>query len=100
MSVVSFKEIHRGRGGGESLRGKWQTVLEHTRVFRAKTNSHLDDEATILTYVDCPVIGDQHPNDPDAYCVSRDARNEDDSKIVWIVTVMYSDERQIEGSPI
>ena len=100
MAVVYIKEVHRGRGGSEAIKGKYATVGQHNRAFLALTDSISDDETVILSHADCPKVGDIHPNDVDAYCRSVRATNQDFSKKVWTVEAEYSTDREINISPI
>lgn len=81
------------------MKGKYSTVGSHTRAFLAMTDNILDDELVIMSHADCPKVGDMHPSDPDAWCRSVRARNEDYSKKVWTIEAEYSTDREINISP-
>lgn len=87
MAVATFKEIHVGREGGDSFDAKYEADI--TRAFRCVTTSNYDGPGTVLDYSDCPKQGQQHSDYPDLYVSRRRAVNESNSKIIWIVTIVY-----------
>ena len=99
MSVVSFKEIHNGRDSEESTSKEWG-IRRYTRVFRVRTNANTDEGSVILAYADCPKRGDAYPYDADAYCRRVRAHNDDNSKIMWIVTCVYSTGDELSDDPL
>lgn len=99
MSVVTFKEIHRGRDGADEYSGQ-KTVTRYTRVFRATTSSNLDEAVVVLGASACPGIGAIYPTDIRAKCRRIRARNESFSKRVWLVTAGYSTEYEVEENPL
>ena len=87
MSVVSTKEIHDGRGGGDDLEndgGKSNA----TRQFRVITNSAYDGADTVLQ--SCDNLGVVHPSANWLYVKTRRAKNHSKSKLVWTVTLTYT----------
>lgn len=101
MAVVAngFKEIHNGRDGGDDIT-RGTNVRRYIRVFRAVTDDPNDDATVVLGHGDCPEEGAVHNNDSSAWCQRRRARNEGFSKLVWIVTINYSTERELSTSPL
>ena len=97
MSVLTFDEIHNGRDGGDD-ESQGRLVRRYSRVFRAVTDNNSDDASVVLA--SAPSYGAVYPKDMRAYCRSRSARNESFSKRVWIVTCLYSTEREIQESPL
>lgn len=95
MTVSWVRELWDGREGGADSQG----VVSHTRIFRAKTDNKWDDETTVLTAVNVPGVGDQHPTDITSYCVSTTARNESASPFFWTITSVYSSERERGADP-
>lgn len=88
MSVLTFKEISNGRGGGEQLSGS-RSIRRDTRMFHATTDSNYDDAFTVLAHTACPRIGQIHPNDDGVWC--RGVRPEQEhGKRVWKITALYS----------
>jgi hypothetical protein len=88
MAIEYAREIHTGRGGGDSLRSG-AIQADDTRVWRVKTTSPYDGPTDVLSATGIPVGGEQHPDDPNLYVSSRRAVNEAFSKLVWIVTIQY-----------
>ena len=86
MSVVSLKEIHNGREGGDDFATMGNTG-DDTRRFRAITSSPYDGTSTVLAA--CDNLGTVHPTRSALYLKSRRAVNEDRSKLVWNVTYKY-----------
>lgn len=97
MSLLSIKEIHNGRDGDDEV-SKQKGIRRYTRVYRAVTTSNTDDAKVVLA--GAPNLGAVHPNDSRAYCRRRRARNESFSKRVWIVTLAYSTEREMQENPL
>lgn len=99
MSVEYFREIHSGRGGGDSIENA-QAEQQYTRVFRCKTTAASDDSATVLADANCPKYGAAHPGNAFAFVRNRSARQETMSKLVWIVQINYStSSREWEDDP-
>ena len=95
MSVVSIKEIHSGRGGDESYSGD-KYLLTDTRVFRVVTNSSYDSTSTVLA--SCPAMFSLHPTLSDLTVRRRTPKNESNSKLIWLVTIYYSNESNQQGT--
>ena len=93
MAVISFKKIHNGRDGDDDGKAR-----RYTEVYRAVTNSNHDTAVTVLAAA--PAFGAVYSGDMAAFCRRRRARNESFSKRVWIVTLAYSTEREIEENPL
>ncbi len=100
MSVVSFDEIHNGRGGGDELSTDGKMVSRYARVFRVVTDSATDETAVILAHASCPKVGSLYPWDDSAYCQRVRPRQESFAKLVWIVTCSYSSERELTENPL
>lgn len=96
MAVSWVREMWDGRGGGGDFDGN----LEHTRVWRVKTDNKWDDETTVLTASTLPFIGQTHPNDIASYCNSLTATNVGETPYLWVVTATYSNEREGSSSPL
>lgn len=97
MSVVSVKEIHDGRDGGDDL-GNDGAKSEITRKFRVMTNSVYDGADTVLQ--SCANLGTVHPSATWLYCNKRRAVNQADSKYIWIATLKYTSQRERTESPL
>lgn len=100
MSLISFKEIHNGRDGGDELSSDGKQVSRYTRVFRGLTDSNTDQATVILGSSLCPNVGSAYPWDGRAYCRRVRPRQESFSKTVWITTCAYSSERELEEDPL
>lgn len=100
MSVTSFKEIHTGRDGDESLGSDGRQIRRYSRVFRVTTGSNYDGAYVILNSLSCPRIGQQYLSDIEAFCRQVMPRNESFSKRVWIVTALYSTEKEVNENPL
>ncbi|MBU0599064.1 hypothetical protein KKF61_08845 [Patescibacteria group bacterium] len=87
MAVLTCKEIHQGREGGDAFEKTWSA--DDTRVFRVTTSSNYDGPTTVLNYATIPAEAAQHPDNVDLYVSQRRAVNESFSKTVWLVTVSY-----------
>lgn len=96
MAVEWVREVWDGRGGGGDFDGN----IEHTRVWKAKTDSKWDDQTTVLTASSLPFLGQAHPNDLSSYCNSLTATNVGETPFLWIVTATYSNEREGSASPL
>ena len=97
MSVVSVDEIHTGRDGDDEVSQK-KGVRRYTRVYRVVTNANTDGANVVLAIA--PKLGSVYPSDFRAFCRRRRARNESFSKRVWIVTIAYSTERELQENPL
>jgi hypothetical protein len=98
MSVVDIQEIHNGREGGDDLDQSTGAKSNITRQFRVYTNSPYDGPDTVLQA--CDNLGVRHPTASWLYVKSRKARNEEFSKLVWIVTLNYSSEWERTTNPL
>lgn len=96
MAIVSFKEIHEGRGGDYAAKAR-KSIRKHTRAFRVVTNSANDSSYDVLAY--CPALGSLHPNDTGAWCVGKRANQDSKSKLVWNCTAEYSSEKELHEDP-
>jgi hypothetical protein len=96
MAIVSVSEIHDGREGGTDLSDK-KSVRTTTRCFRVTTDSVYDADWEVCRAL--PYVGSPHPKDPNAYLVSKRAKNESFSKYVWIATLKYTTDRPREENP-
>lgn len=93
MAVIDIEEIWQGREGDDDTK-----VRTHTRVWRARTNDPLDDDVVVMAAV--PVSpGDPHPSDAGAYAIRSNAR-QDATRLIWLITVTYSSEREIAPNPL
>jgi hypothetical protein len=95
MSIISSKQINQSSATAK-LNGK-KSVRTHVQVYRVKTNSPTDTSYMIQSSF--PAIGTQHPNDTAAYLTGCDPQRHDKSKMVWLVTLTYSTERQRDTNP-
>jgi hypothetical protein len=95
--IVSFHEIHDGRGGGDEISSKEQSKVEFTRKFRAVTSSPYDGPDVVLAAMDR--LGTPHPAYPNAFLRRRRAENFAKSKLVWIATAQYSSDPIVSQSP-
>ncbi len=87
MSVVSVKEIHTGRSGGDDL-SKDGAKSEDTRKFRVITDNVYDGAGTVLQA--CDNLAVVHPAFSWLYVNRRRAVHEGKSKLVWVVALKYS----------
>jgi hypothetical protein len=97
MSVVSVKEIHPGRDGGDDL-GKEGGKSSITRKFRVITSSVYDGADTVLQ--SCANLGTVHPTATWLYVNSRRAVNDSQSKLMWIATLKYTSQRERTENPL
>ncbi len=97
MSVVSVKEIHDGREGGDSV-SQNSSEADITRKFRVITDAATDDAETVLAA--CAVLGATHPTVSGMFIKSRRAVNEPFSKLVWIVTLKYALKYEMHENPL
>jgi hypothetical protein len=93
MAVTSVEWIWDGRGGSDD--GKVRT---RTRVARVFTDDPLDDSPIVEAAVGV-VQGDPHPNDFAAKARSIQSR-QGETRLVWLVTVEYSSEKDIQPNPL
>ena len=98
MAVTFFKETH-AREGSQGLRER-QPVTRYVRGFLVKTNNVNDDATVIDKHPSCPKLGNSHPRDKDAKCVDVDIRQIPSSKLAWVVSVTYTDDRELEDDPL
>ena len=100
MSVLTFKEIHNGRSGSDSVNDKGIEV-KYVRVYRVTTDDATDTAEDILSHASCPGWGNYHPDNTHAFVKSRTATNEAFSKKVWIATIQYStSSKEYQSSPL
>lgn len=97
MTVVSAKEIHLGRGGGDESNNTRSTATD-TRVYRIITDDAADDTTTILGA--CDTLGTVHPNNPYLFLKRRRCENESFSKKVWLVSLDYSNDLEQSENPL
>lgn len=95
--ILSFKEIHDGRNGGDTL-DKKRGVRTHSRRWRAQTSTAWDDDMTILAAM--PLLGSPHPSDMWAFCNSRKVDSENKSKRLWLATATYSTDSVLDTNPL
>ncbi len=94
MSVVSVRELWKGRGG----KSDFFAHGDSKRVWRVVTNNSYDDEFIVGQAVDpntgvaIPKPFDAHPTRLNLWAKEADARNEDVSSYLWIVFVDYTSE--------
>lgn len=100
MAVLEVREIHNGRDGEDRLNRDGRQVLRYSRVFRVATSSNFDDGRIVKRSASLPRVGSQHNTDATAFCRSVRARNESFSKRVWLVTCLYSTEREVNEDPL
>lgn len=98
MTVISQQEIHNGRDGGSETTKDGKTVRRYSRVIRVVTDDNYDEATVVLAAM--PVEGSVYPDDASAYLRRRRARNESFSKRVWLVTLAYSSEKEMEENPL
>lgn len=96
MSVVSIKEIHDGRDGGDDISNDG-AKSDITRRFRVYTSSPYDGADTVLQA--CDNLGVVHPTANWLFIKSRRAANEPYSKLVWIVTLKYESYKGSQQTP-
>jgi hypothetical protein len=97
MSVVAANEIHTGRTGGDESSPNKSSVRA-TRVYRVLTDTASDESSIVLAAV--PQRGSVHPKNLSLFLKKRTARNESFSKLVWIVTLEYSLDREQSTNPL
>ena len=97
MSVYDAAEIHNGRDGDDEVAQR-KGVSRYTRVFRVTTTANTDAAAVVLAAM--PRLGAVYPGNPRAFLLRRRARNESFSKRVWIVTLAYSTEKELQEDPL
>jgi len=70
----------------------------YQRKFKLETTSQADGAYAVGSNASLPIIGNAHPEDANAFCISLDVQNTSPWK-GWIVTANYSDERTIDDTP-
>ena len=70
----------------------------YQRRFKLETTSQADGPYAVGSNANLPIIGNAHPEDANAFCVSLDVQNSSPWK-GWTVTANYSDERTIDDTP-
>jgi hypothetical protein len=70
----------------------------YQRRFRLDASSQADGPFAVGSNASLPVIGNVHPEDPNAFCISLTVENTNPWK-GWTVTANYSDERTIDDTP-
>ncbi len=98
MSVITIKEIFRGRDGSWDT-SKQGTIRKYRRVWRAKTDSRYDDGEIVnaAMYAAFP-IGSVFPNDQYAWLRGL-SPSQGEGPYVWYVTGQYSTEYQPDADP-
>lgn len=99
MAVISFKEIHNGRSYSSRTTSGGSVETYH-RTWRAETDNRYDNGDVVTAHLDCPRRGQPFPTNPFAFCRDVEARNQGFSKLVWIVTGVYSTAREITDDPL
>lgn len=90
MTVISCKEIHRGRGGAEEKTG----LKFHTRIFQCITDDAHDEDMVVLSHPLLPRVNDKYLTsalgafDQRSFCVRRRADQQDD-RHDWYVFCDY-----------
>lgn len=97
MSVLTFFEIHDGRGGDDEVTDKQHSKQEYKRTFRATTGSVYDGPNLVLARMD--PLGSPHPVNSDARLCRRRVENHAKSKTVYTATAEYSTDPQVSQDP-
>lgn len=99
MAVVDFDRIHNGRGGETVIAGD-KVIKRYADVYRATTDSNTTEATDVQADARCPTIGSVCPHDAAAFCRSVKPNNIPLSKQVWLVTVGYSTETEMDEDPL
>jgi len=70
----------------------------YVRKFKLRTTSQADGPFAVGSNASLPIIGNTHPEDANAFCVSLQVENTN-PWAGWTVTANYSDERTIDDTP-
>ncbi len=95
--LVSLQEIGPGGNAEDEVSNK-ASVTRATRTFRGVCDSPFDDGGTVLQGCDLP--GAQHPTWNFLYLRRRHADRDSRSKLVWIATLSYGNELQLQINPL
>lgn len=95
MSVISCREIWRGRDG------RFNGLLDYelTRVFRVLTDSAYDDTTVILAAGVLPLVGAADTISPALTVRGYQFRQMEESPKLWLVSVQYSSKLTGGGDP-
>jgi len=94
MAVTYIEEIGEGRSA-QNQKGS----RTYQRQFRLRTSSQSDGPYAVGSNASLPIIGNAHPEDANAYCISLQVENTN-PWTGWTVTANYSDERQLSDDPL
>lgn len=84
--IVSVDEHYSGRRGNEAANGR----QDYTRMFLVVASDVSISAQDILDNTDIPDIGDKHPDNSKALCISVDPTPYGDERISWMVDVKYT----------
>ena len=93
MAVEYIGEAPGGRSA-QNTKG----VRTYIRKFRLRTTTQADGPFAVGSNASLPVIGNTHPEDANAYCVSIQVENTD-PWAGWTVTANYSTEQELNTNP-
>jgi hypothetical protein len=93
MTVTFLGEDETGR---RATNTKGQRTYE--RRFKLETSQKSEGPFAVGSHASLPIIGNTHPEDANAFCVSLSVENNNPWK-GWTVTANYSDERVLDDDP-
>ena len=96
MAIISVKQVGPGRSATAKLNGR-KEVRTHTQPWRVICNSPYDTSYEVQAAF--PAIGTQHPNDQYAFLISKDPTADSKSKMIWMMSLVYSTERPRSDNP-
>lgn len=93
MAVEFIGEDPSGRSA-QNTKG----ARTYVRKFKLRTTSQADGPFAVGSNGSLPIIGNTHPEDANAFCISLQVENTN-PWAGWTVTANYSDERTIDDTP-
>ena len=93
MAVEYIGEDPSGRSA-QNTKG----ARTYVRKFKLRTTSQADGPFAVGSNGSLPIIGNTHPEDANAFCISLQVENTN-PWAGWTVTANYSDERTIDDTP-
>jgi hypothetical protein len=94
MTITYIEEVASGRTA-KNTKG----IRTYQAQFRLSTSEQTERAYHVGSHPYLPVIGSEHPDDPDAYCVDISVDPTGPWKI-WTVTANYTTEREVTLNPL
>lgn len=93
MSIVWTHQLAKDRTSAVAVTANG-VIVTYRRMYQVLTDDETNGEAYILQNAGLPAAGSLHPEDPSAVLVNYDAKQVDDSRLLWEVEVTWSNDRE------